>query len=121
MVIQRAQSKIPTIIIQPTHDVDKWKSPSQQMLEREKGIRNDNTKKIAQMAVQKVYEQMQKLVKNTEVNVRISYDELGGTEQFELSLKRDGKVVASIPPDAAIQIAKKAKQTTLGLLFDISA
>lgn len=119
MVIERTQSKIPNIIIQPTHDVDKWKSPTQQKLERETGIRNDQTKKIAQMAVQKVYEQMKKLAKNTEVNVRVTYDELSGTEQFELALKKDGKVVASFPTDVAVQISNKAKQTTLGLLFDL--
>lgn len=120
MIIQRSQERIPSFLRQPRHDLDDLKTPTQQQLEREAGIRNDKTKRIAQEAVQNVYQMMEKVVRNTEFNIRLKIDESGTAEQFELAMKKDGKVIASLPPDSALQIADRAKKMTLGLLFDIS-
>lgn len=121
MNIQRSIEKMSPILVQPRHDIDEMKTPKQQQVERDTFIKNDQTKKYAQKAVENVYKEMQKIVQNTEYNVNFLVDELGAPKQIEFSMKRDGTVVTSIPPDAAMQIAEKAKQTMVGLLFDYSA
>lgn len=120
-MIQRSIEKTPPILIQPRHDTDDMKTPRQQQAEKEAFIKNDQTKKYAQQAVANIYKEMQKIAQNTEYNINFHLDELGAPRQIEFSMKRDGKVVSSIPADAAVQIADRAKYTTLGLLFDFSA
>lgn len=121
MIIQRSIEKASPILIQPRHDTDDMKTPKQQQVERESFIKNDQSKKYAQQAVANIYKEMQKIVKNTEYNVNFQLDELGAARQIEFSMKRDGTIVGSFPVDAAVEIAQKAKYTTLGLLFDLSA
>lgn len=116
--IQRSVEKMSPILVQPKHNIDNLKTPTQQEVERSAFINNDQTKKYARQAVENVYKEMQKIVENTEYNVNFQVDELGAPKQIELSMKRDGTVISSIPPDAALHIAEKAKYTTLGLLFD---
>ncbi len=121
MIIQRSTNKIPPIFIQPRNNPDDWKSPTQLRLERESNITNDKTKRIAQQAVDNVYKQMQKVVENTEYNISLRIGDSGAAKQFQLSMKKDGTVIASLPPEAAINMAEKAKESALGLLFDLSA
>lgn len=121
MVIHRVNERVPTFVVQPRLDVDQWKSPRQQQLERETFIKNDQTKRIALEAAHEYYRQLEKLVENTAFRVSLSIDNLGGVEQYRLTTKKDGKEIAALPPDVAIEIAEKAKHTTLGLLFDLSA
>lgn len=120
MIIQRTTERISPFVIQPRFDVDAWKTPTQQQLERQAGTRNDQAKRIAQQATFEIYKQMEKTFRNTEYNIRLRIDELSGTEQFELALKKDGRVLASLPPDTALQMAEQAKQQTIGLLFDMA-
>lgn len=121
MIIQRSVERLPIILIQPRHDTDQLKTPTQQKIERETFIKNDQTKSYAQQSVYDFYKQLRKMAANTEYHIQYHIDELGAPKQIKFALKQDGKVITSIPPDAAIEIAEKAKHTTLGLLFDLPA
>ncbi|WP_096199124.1 flagellar protein FlaG [Bacillus sp. FJAT-45350] len=121
MQIHRSNESIKPILKQPRHDVDDLKTPKQQEVEREANIKNDKSKRIAQQSVDKTYEMMQKLVKNTEYNVSFKIDELGSAKQFNFTLKNSGELIASIPPDIAVNMADKAKKQTIGLLLDYPA
>ena len=118
MIIQRNNPTIQPLQIRPEHNLDKYKTPTLQKVEREMNITNHKVSKIAKDAADKVYEMFQKVVQNTDYNVSYSLGKFGEEKQFRFSLKSTGKEIISLPPDAAVNIAERAKHTSIGLLMD---
>ncbi len=121
MKIHRSNQSIPPIIKQPQHDPDVMKTPTQKKLEYDNNFANDTVKKMARQSTNKVYEMLRKVAQNTEFNVSYSVGNMNEVKQFKFNLKKDGQEIVSIPPDVAVQIAERAKSTTVGLLIDHKA
>lgn len=118
MQIQRSFQTVEPMMKPPQHDINQLKTPSQKKAVQEANLSNDTVKQIAKQSTNKVYETLRKLVKNTEYDVSYSLGKFGEEKQFRFTLKKDGKEIVSMPPDIAINIAERAKQTTIGLLMD---
>lgn len=120
MLIQSSNQIFRPVIQPPEHNYDQYKTPSVQKAEREANVSNPQVKQIVKQSLQEVYKGFQKLVENTDYNVNYVINEHGAGKQYRITMKNSGNVVASFPPEAAIEIANKAKHTTLGLLMDVS-
>ncbi|MCD8503287.1 MAG: flagellar protein FlaG [Bacillaceae bacterium] len=108
------------IISAPEHNYDQYKTPSVQRAEREANVSNPQVKQIVRQSLQEVYRNFQKLVENTDYNVSYVLNEHGAGKQYRITMKNSGKEVVSFPPRAAVDIANRAKHTTIGLLMDKS-
>ncbi|MDW7675277.1 MAG: flagellar protein FlaG [Bacillota bacterium] len=106
------------IVSPPQHNYDNFKIPRQQQLEREYNLANDSAKKVVKQSIDKVYESFQRLVENTDYAVNYQLDESTGVSRINIIMKNSGNEVASIPPDVAVEIAERAKQTNIGLIID---
>ena len=118
--ITRPSNGIPPILKQPQHDLDKMKTPSQLKSEREANISNEKVEKIAKEATDNVYKMLQKTFANTQYNVSFQVEN-GANKQFKLTQKTTGKTLVELPPDIAVQVAEKAKRTSIGLILDYTA
>ena len=118
MIIQNTNEIFRPVIRVPEHNYDQHKTPSVQKVEREANISNPQVKQIVKQSLQEVYKSFEKLVKNTDYNVSYVLDEHGAGKQYQIRMKNSGNLVVSFPPDAAVEIANKARYTTLGLLMD---
>lgn len=121
MIIHHSSQVIQPIIKTPRHDPDDFKTPSLKKVESEFNLSNPQTKEMAQEVVAKVYQDLQKLVKNTEYNISVQLDDFSSTKQFRFTDKKSGELIVAMPPDLAIQVAERAKQQSIGLLLDFSA
>lgn len=76
-------------------------------------IKAEGAKGIGEEAFKKAIDELTKLLEVKEVSVNTSYDD-NGLKQVSITDKNTGKKIIELPPDAAVKIAEKAKQNTIG-------
>lgn len=121
VVIEQPSQRIPPMLKPPKQRIVDMKPDKQVQLERKMNVSSEKTERIARQSLEKVFEQLQKVFKNTQYNVRMHLDELGGNEQVKLTQRTSGKTIVEIPPDVAVQVAERAKVSTVGLFLDYTA
>ena len=121
MIIQSSNQIMRPIVSPPQHNFDSFKTPTQKQLEHKANMSNGSVKKVVEHSINEIYRSLQKMVENTDYNVSYKLDESTGGQQFRITMKNSGNLVAAFPPEAAIQIADRAKNTTVGVLMDMIA
>lgn len=81
----------------------------------------EGAKAISEEATQKQIQNLNELLKARNTNVTMDYDSLSSPKRVNIVDSDSGKVIRTMPPEAAIAIAEKAKDYVLGLMFDHKA
>ena len=119
MEIQRSsQQSIKPMIKPPETSLQDMKTPTQKKVEHESNLSNHKVQRIAKQSLEKTYETLRNAVKNTEFNVSYSVGKMGESKQFKFTLKNTGEEIVSLPPKIAVNMAERARQSTIGMLVD---
>jgi uncharacterized FlaG/YvyC family protein len=81
----------------------------------------EGAKAISEEATQKQIDNLNELLKAKQTNVSLDYDSLSSPKRVNIIDTNSGKVIKTMPPEAAVAIAEKAKDYVRGLMIDRKA
>ena len=80
----------------------------------------EGTRAISEEAIQKQIDNLNRLLTAKNTNVFLEYDNLSSPKMVSIVDNETGKVIKEMPPQAAVEIAEKARDYLIGLLVDKS-
>ena len=102
--------------VQGTPKAEQIQKPQFQPIEKSEG-----EKAISEEAINKQIQSLNELLKARSTNVLMEYDNLSSPKKVNIVDTDSGKVIRSMPPEAAVEIADKAKNYILGMMIDHKA
>lgn len=76
------------------------------------------TKSISEEAIKEQIDNLNKILTDKNTNISLEYDNLNSPEAINIVDETSGKIIRSIPPESAIEIANKARDYVVGLIVD---